>query len=315
MIAYVNGEYVPAESATISIFDRGLMHGDGVFDNVRTFGGRAFKVEEHLERLRKSMMYIELDPTFVIPELRQAITELVKRNGTEIADAGDVYVIEIVTRGPMPETGFLTDGTPTVIAMIKNLDFASLGALYDNGVELTSSLITRHFAGAIDPRVKTISKGATARAELKAGRLRRASGQGAWMLMLNSDGSIGESHASNICIVADGCLVRPPRYQALAGISVETLAEIARNIGLKVEERPLYLYDLLNAEGVFITGTSYCVLPVATLDGIEIAPNRALYSRLVDAWIELVRFDFVAQARERAGLPIAGDANEVGVLR
>jgi branched-chain amino acid aminotransferase len=308
MIAYVDGSYVDAANAKISIFDRGLMHGDGVFDNVRTFGGKPFKVEEHIDRLRRSLRYIEVEHDVLIPELTRAVYELVDRNRAEINAAGDVYVIMIVTRGIMPETGFHGENAPTVIAMVKNLDFDGFGPLYEDGAELASSILTQHFAGAMDPRVKTISKGAAARAELKAGRMKRAggrNGRGAWMVMFNLDGSIGESHASNVCILSDGCLVRPPRHQALRGVSVETLVELAEKIGLRVEERALYAYDLINADEVFITGTSYCVLPVVNLDGIELDNDRNVYSRLLEEWIELVEFDFVAQARERAGVASA----------
>jgi branched-chain amino acid aminotransferase len=108
--------------------------------------------------------------------------------------------------------------------------------------------------------------------------------------------------------VTRNVLVRPPRYEALEGVSLETLCELARELGLEVEERRLGLYDLLNADAAFMTGTSFSVLPVARVDGISVDRDDELYSKLLRSWIELVGVDFVQQARERVGAKVGAQA-------
>jgi branched-chain amino acid aminotransferase len=300
-IAYVNGEFVPAAEASISIFDRGLMNGDCVFDNVRTYGGRPFKVDEHLERLRKSLVYVGIEADELIAEFEQVIDELIDRNREEIEELGDVYVITMVTRGVMAPAGFMSEGGPTRIGMIKSLNLAGFGGLYETGADLTSSFLRTHFAGTVDPRVKTASRAGGVPAELKARRLRTDPDKpGSFVVMFNHDGSIGESHASNVSLVSGKRFVRPPRHQALEGVSLEILGDLAEELGFMVEERPIYLYDLVNADEVFVTGTSYGVVPVVSLDGEALNNGREVYDQLLDAWVDMAGFDFVTQAKERA---------------
>ncbi|MGI9557680.1 MAG: aminotransferase class IV [Solirubrobacterales bacterium] len=304
MITYVNGKYVPEDEAKVPVQDRGMLFGDGVYDIERTFDGAAFKLEEHLDRLRKSMKYIELDGDRLIGTVRDATHEVLARNADAIRGAGDVWIHQVVTAGA-GDLDLGQAGEPTVIVMLRPLEFGSFAPLYERGVDLTVSLLTRHFAGAVDPRVKSISRLAWARAERKATRMSGADprpGHSAWTVIFNDDGTIAEAVVSNLCIATKDRIVRPPRYEALEGAGLETLCELAQGLGLGVEERKLGLYDLVNADATFMTGTSFSVLPVAEVDGIPLDRDDALYSRLLQSWIDLVGFDFVEQAKERAGL-------------
>jgi branched-chain amino acid aminotransferase len=297
MIAYVNGKYVPHEEATISIDDRGVMYGDAVFDVTRTFAGIPFKLEEHLERLRRSLRYIELADDGLVDEVAAATREVVERSRDEIAAEGDVWIYQTVTRGVTSDPA----DPPTVIVKLRKLNFPVFGPLYRRGADLHVSLLTSHFAAPMDPRAKATNRLAAVRAELKGVRMRPLGG-GEWTLIFNPDGSISETHGANVAIVAEGRFVRPRRADALEGISLETTTEIAWDLGIEVEERPLTLYDVLNAEETILCGTSFSILPVNSLDGIALRRENHVYPQLVRAWTELTGVDFVAQAEERAAV-------------
>jgi branched-chain amino acid aminotransferase len=303
MIAYVNGSFVSEEDAKISVFDRGVLAGDAVFDTTRTFGTRIFRLEDHLARLARSLKYAELDADVALSEVRDATLELVERSRSYIEAEGDVWISQIVTRGELDamDFGTLLGAKPTVIVILRRINFASFGGLYDSGgVALTSSLLVGHFAGTLDPRVKSVSRLAAARAELAAIRYGRLVSGYAKAVILNQDGSIAEASGANLCIVKDGRLVHPPRHEALRGISLETVCELAQAVGLEVIEAKLTVYDLLDADETLITSTSFSVLPVTSIDGIPLPGRGPIYARLVERWVALVEFDFVTQARERA---------------
>lgn len=307
MIAYLNGEYLPHDEAKVSIDDRALMFGDSVFDVARTFGGAAFKMDDHLERLRRSLRYVELDADELVEEVAVGTEGVLERNRDEIEAEGDVWIDQIVTRGQVADP-FDPNFRPTVIVKLRRLNYTFFGPLYERGVDLHVSLLTNHFAAPMDPRAKAANRLAATRAELKGIRMKQFGG-GHWTIVFNPDGSVSETYAANICIVTGGKLVRPPREDALEGISLDTVAELAEDLGIPVEERKIWLYDLLNADETVLTATSFSLLPVNSVDGIPLSQQREVYGSLVRKWIELVGIDFVAQAERGAG---AGDNGRGG---
>ena len=303
MITYINGEFLPEDEAKISVFDHGFMLGDGVYEIERTFGGAPFRLDDHLDRLRRSLRYVELDGDALVAPVREATLEVIARNKDEIRDAGDVWVHQIVTGG----SGDLDLGAkaqPSIVVTLRPLQFDTFGPLYDGGgIDLEVSLLTRHFAGAMDHRVKATSRGAWTRAEHKTTRANQQDptpGQSTMTVIFNDDGSIAEAVVANLCIVEGDRLVRPPRYDALEGVSLKTLCEIAETLGMGVEERKLGLYDFINADASFVTATSFSLLPALSIDGIALDVDRDLYTKLLRGWIDLAGFDFVGQAQDRA---------------
>src|SRR5689334_6999640 len=146
MINYVNGSYLAEDDAKISIFDRGLMYGDAVFDSTRTYGGVPWKLDEHLERFRRSLRYVELDADALIPEVREACLGCVERSGDEVAEAGDVWISAVVTRGIMGGLDFDPQPRPTVVVMLRRINFAGFAHFYDSGgVDLSVSVVRGHF--------------------------------------------------------------------------------------------------------------------------------------------------------------------------
>ena len=303
MINYINGAMLADEDAKISVFDHGFMFGDGGYEIERTFGGKPFRLDDHLDRLRRSLKYVELDGDGLVAQVRDATLEVLAANKDEIDRVGDVWVHQIVTGG----AGDLDLGgaaKPSIVVTLRPLQFDTFGPLYDGGgIDLEVSLLTRHFAGAMDHRVKATSRGAWTRAERKTTRANRQSstpGQNAMTVIFGDDGSIAEAVVANLCIVEGDCLVRPPRYDALEGVSLKTLCEIAAVAGLGVEERKLGLYDFINADASFVTATSFSLLPALSIDGIALDQDRNLCAKLLRAWVKLVGFDFVAQAQEQS---------------
>lgn len=298
MITYVGGKYVPHEDAKISVDDRAIMFGDSVFDITRTFGGVAFRLEEHLDRLLKSMRYVEMDGDALMPEIREATDEVLSRNTPEIADVGDVLVEQIVTRGAISAAGADSNAVAAcVIVKLRALYFSSFAPFYRTGIDLHSSLLTSSFAGPMDPRVKGANRLANTRAELKGERM-RSQGRGHWTVMFNSDGSVAETHSANLAIVSEGKLMVPPERDMLGGISLMTLIELAQSVGLEVERRKLTLYDIINADETMLTATSFALLPVSGLDGIKLRNGREAFSQIQRAWFDYVGLDFVTQAEE-----------------
>lgn len=300
MITYVNGEFLPEDEAKISVFDRGFMFGDGVFEIERTFDGVPFRLDEHLERMRRSLKFIELAGNELVVAVRDATRQVLERNEGDIRRVGDVWVHQIVTGG-RTDVNLMVTSPPSIIVMLKELHFDTFGPLYDSGLDLHVSLLNRHFAGAVDHRVKATSRGAWVRGERKMTRA-NAQGKPGMTVIIGDDGSIAEALVANLCILTKGQIVRPPRSDALEGVSLDMFCELAKDIGLGVEERKLGLYDLINADATFITGTSFCILPALSIDGITLDQDRETYTKLLNAWIEYLGFDFVQQARERSGI-------------
>ena len=302
MLTYINGEFLPEDNAKISVFDHGFMLGDGVYEIERTFNGAPFRLDDHLNRLRRSLRYVELDGDALVVPVREATLELISRNENEIREAGDVWVHQIVTGGS-GDLDLGANAQPSIIVMLRPLQFDTFGPLYDGGgINLEVSLLTRHFAGAMDHRVKATSRGAWTRASNKTTRANHQDptpGQSVMTVIFGDDGSIAEAVVANLCIVEGDRLVHPPRYDALEGVSLRTLCEIAETLGMGVEERKLGLYDFINADASFVTATSFSLLPALSIDGIALDVDRDLYDKMLSAWIDLVGFDFAAQARAR----------------
>lgn len=308
MLAYVNGEFVEDAHASVSVRDRGFMLGDAVFEVWRTYGGNPSSkmIEKNLARLTRGLRYMELDPEPVVAEVRATGEELLSRNAEELADTGDALVFTIVTRGFVDEIAGGQGGAPTIVMFLNPIpDRGGAQAgddLYGKGARLTTSLMYRDPFGAVDPRIKTTSRFAYARAERKMSR----AGARTWTLFCDNNGNQTEASGGNVFIVEDGTLVRPPRERVLGGINMTTFFELAQELGIPVQERTLTLYDYLNADEVILTTTSVGAVRVTEVDGIVLTPKSDVYDRVLQAFFEYVGYDFVTPVRERAGVLTPG---------
>ncbi len=291
---WLNGEYYPRDRAQISMLDRGFKLGDVVYDTLRTFDGRLYKLSEHLERFERTLRYVRIDPGLSMTSLGRLIQEVVDRNEPVRREFGDDYMISpIVTRG----TGYrIKDaGAPSVSVFIDPIDFTSYGPMYSRGAR---GVITRSRSLSpqqLDPKVKHFSRLSYVMADLEASD---ADPQ-AFPIMLDMDGNVTESVGSNFAIVSGGAIRTPRDTAILQGVSRLAIGELAATLDIPVIEEDLQPYDVYTADEAFLCSTPFCLLPVGSVDNRGIAGGNVpgpVTSRLLAAWSEQVGLDIVDQA-------------------
>src|SRR3990172_86692 len=262
---YVDGTFVPESEAKISIFDHGLLYGDGVFEGIRAYNGRVFKLERHVHRLFASAKAIDLK----IPHTKEAMAGLIldacRRNRIR-----DGYVRPIVTRGP-GDLGLdprKCKRGPSVI-IIAQPTINLYGDAYVRGLKVVTSAYRRMPPEALSPSIKSLNYLNNIMARIDANQ---AGADEA--LFLDMQGYVSEASADNFFIVNGDRLLTPWTSTNLPGITRETVLELAPGIGLKPQERPFTLYDVYAADEAFITGTAAEVGPVVDVDGRAIGDGK-----------------------------------------
>ena len=261
MIVYVNGSYEPEERASVSVFDHGLLYGDGVFETVLARDGVVHRLDAHLDRLLRSLAAIGMDPPHDRDGFAKIVDDTVKRN-----DLRDAYVKLIVTRG--------TNGTPlldpagcvpTVICLARphtDDDPARLARI-ERGLTVKTSALRRPPADVLDPRIKSLNYLNLVLARIEA----RAAGTDE-ALLLDVHGHVCEAPGANVFVVSRGTL-HTPDHDILEGITRATVLDLA-----PTAERPLHLYDIYTADEVFLCSTAIGLIPVVTVDGRAIGTGR-----------------------------------------
>ena len=258
---WINGKLYDKQDAKISVYDHGLLYGDGVFEGLRSYGGKVFRLQQHLTRLWNSAKAILLEIPMTREAMAKAINETLKINGL-----ADGYIRLIVTRGA-GSLGLDPNRTadPQVI-IITDLIKVYPDELYSEGLEIITASTMRNHPAALSPRIKSLNylNNILAKIEcLQAGCMEA--------LMLNHKGEVAECTADNIFIVRDGVLFTPPTDAgALEGITREAVIELARQAGLEVREVPMTKHDVYIADECFLTGTAVEVIAVVKLDSRKI---------------------------------------------
>ncbi|MFA6600370.1 MAG: branched-chain-amino-acid transaminase [Candidatus Omnitrophota bacterium] len=272
LLIHINGQFFPKEEAVISVFDHGLLYGDGVFEGIRAYGGLVFKLREHLDRLWESAHTLLLQMPVTKKEMEKAILETLKRN--QLVDA---YIRVVVTRG----TGDLgldpakcKRATYFIITDKITLYPASL---YEKGLKIVTVPTVRNLPEAVNPAIKSLNylNNILAKIEAKNAGCIEA-------LMLNHQGYVTECTGDNVFMVRKNgspegkpALWTPPIYLgALRGITRQAILELAAEKKLAAEERILTRHDLYNADEVFLTGTAAEVIPVVSIDGRVIGTGK-----------------------------------------
>lgn len=257
MKIYLNGDYVEKEDAKVSVFDHGLLYGDGVFEGIRLYDGCVFKLDEHLERLEHSAKAILLDIPLSREELSEAVCETCRKNELQ-----NGYIRLIVTRGP-GHLGLTPDGCgpPNVIIIADEIQLYP-EEFYENGLKIISVATRRINASALPPAVKSLNYLNNILAKIEA---KRVGFQEA--LMLNDKGEVAECTGDNVFILSKGVLFTPPLDAgSLRGITRATVLDLADELEVPYREQALTRYDLWTADECFLTGTAAEVIPCVEVD-------------------------------------------------
>jgi len=266
---WLNGQLVPPEQATVSVFDHGLLYGDGVFEGIRAYNGRIFKLRTHLKRLYESAKAIRLTVPYTIDELDQAVRETVRAN-----DRQDCYIRLCVTRGvgTLGLHPFKCEH-PGVFIIADSITLYPQ-ELYDEGMDVITASTIRNHPAALSPRVKSMNylNNILAKIEaIDAGVLEA--------VMLNHQGLVAECTGDNIFIVrqhgGQTALLTPPLHAGtLEGVTMLTVEALAKQMGLPVVRTDLTKHDLYTAEEMLLTGTAAEVIPVTKVDGRAVGSGQ-----------------------------------------
>lgn len=255
---FISGNFYDKEDARISVFDHGLLYGDGVFEGIRTYDGRAFCLKEHIDRLYESAKAIRLEIPMSKQEMMDAIERTVALNGIK-----DGYVRVLVTRG----AGYLgldpaRTSNPQVIIIADKIQLYP-EELYEKGLSIVTVSTIRNHPNALNPRIKSLNYLNNILAKIEA-----IDAGASEALMLNHKGEVAECSGDNIFIVRRGVIYTPPTDAGiLEGITRNVVIRLARSAGYVVEERPLVRHDIYIADECFLTGTAAEIVPVVKCDG------------------------------------------------
>ncbi len=261
---YVDGEFVPAEKAAVSIYDHGLLYGDGVFEGIRAYNGRVFRLEDHVKRLYDSAKAIMLEVPITEEEMCSVILETLRKN-----DLSDAYIRPIVTRGK-GDLGLdpLKCPVPSVIVISQEWG-AMYGDLYEIGLTAVTVTVRRNSPAALPPNIKSLNYLNNILAKIEA----NIKG-GNEAIFLDAEGNVSEGSGDNIFIVKNGAIFTPHTMNNLKGITRLAVLEVAESKGYSLSEVDLGLFDLYTADEIFVTGTAAEVGPVTKIDGRVIGDGK-----------------------------------------
>jgi branched-chain amino acid aminotransferase len=282
MKVFIDGKYYDELDAKISVFDHGLLYGDGVFEGIRAYNRRVFKLKDHIDRLFNSARAILLEIPMSPEEVTNAVLEACRENKIR-----NGYIRLVVTRG----RGTLglnpkSCKRPSVIVIADKIQLYP-PEFYQRGLDIITVLTTRNLHSALNPAIKSLNylNNILAKIEANNGRCEEA-------VMLNAEGFVAECTGDNLFIVKNGELFTPPLSAgALYGITRQTVIELAGEAGLKVSEPNLTRYDLFNADECFLTGTGAEIVPVVKIDGRVIGAGNPgpITHQLVKAYHALTK--------------------------
>jgi len=299
-VVYQNGHFVAEADARISIFDSALMFGDMVFEMTRSFGGKQFRLREHLERLMAGIKILHIPLTLGIDELESICDEVVQRNLDAFSKTDEHRLMINVSRGPLGIYREIFDGIlePTVVVADFPLKWtvAGMGNLFDLGINAVVPSQRAIPASLMDPKIKNRSRLFYQIANIEVSKVK---GDRNWALLLDPDGYVTEGTGDNFFIVRDGEVITSFGTNVLRGVSRQYIFELCEELGIVCKEMNYGLYDVYTADEAFMTGTPFCLLPVSSLNDIAIGSDAMgpVTRRLLNRWSENVGLDIEAQIK------------------
>jgi branched-subunit amino acid aminotransferase/4-amino-4-deoxychorismate lyase len=294
--AFLNGRFIPAAQATISLVDTGFVQGTTIAEQLRTFGGRVFHVEDHLARLEHSAEMLGITIPMERQEIVQAAMTLVARNHALLAPGDDLGLSIFLTPGPYAaycEPGL---AEPTFCMHTYPLPFRLWVEKYEKGQALVTTEICQVPPQCWSPTLKCRSRMHYYLADRRANQIE----SGARAVLLDQEGCVTEASTANLLVFREGeGLVSPAHGTVLPGISLATISQLAERLGIPIGYHKLFPDDLAQASEIVLSSTPFCLLPATRFNGRPIGGGRPgpVFTRLLDAWSRMVGIDIAAQAR------------------
>jgi branched-chain amino acid aminotransferase len=263
---WIDGEWRTRETATVSVFDHGLLYGDGVFEGIRAYSGKVFKLKEHMDRLYDCAHAVLLEIPVPREEFARVIEEAVKRSGLQ-----DAYIRPIVTRG-VGDLGIdpRKCAKPTMIVIVDKINIWS-PERYEQGLSVITAGTPIPHREALSPRVKSLNYLCHAMAKLEANE---AGADEA--LMLDASGHVAEGTGQNVFVIKRGVLRTPPLHAGiLEGVTRSVVMQLAREAGHEVRQEMLNRFDVYTADEAFLTGSASEIAPIRSYDGRAIGAGKA----------------------------------------
>ncbi len=264
-LVYIDGQFLPKEKAMVNVFDHGLLYGDGVFEGIRAYENRVFRLDEHIDRLYDSAKAIHLDIQISKAEMTEIVLESCRKN--HIVNG---YIRLVVTRGvgDLGLNPYLCK-KPTIFCIAANIQLYPQ-ELYTTGMKIVTVPTTRNFVDALNPRIKSLNylNNILAKIEAIQSGVPEA-------LMLNTQGYVSECTGDNIFLIKKGRILTPNVASgALEGITRNAVIEIAREMGIEVKEEFITRFDVYTADEMFLTGTAAECIPVVEVDQRKIGEGK-----------------------------------------
>ena len=298
---YLSGQMVPESEAKISIFDSAIMLGDCLTESTRTFRHQPFRLEEHITRLFRSLKVCRVNPGLTPEELKRVTLDVLEANRSLMGEDDDCWIVHNISRGLMKPGPSPSQSNPaTVMIFTSHMDLRGWARYYTEGCHAVTSFSRAIPAQSLDARVKNRSRLFYTLADTEA----RMIDPDAQVVILDIDGNVSENKGGNIFAVIEGELLTPSTENCLAGISRQTVIELAQDLGIRVRETRLQAYDFYTADEVFFTSTPYCMMPATRFNGLTVGDGQVgpVTKRLLSAWSKRVGVDIVGQAQRQMRL-------------
>jgi branched-subunit amino acid aminotransferase/4-amino-4-deoxychorismate lyase len=302
-LVYLNGKMVPASLARLNIYDAGIVLGATVSEQTRTFRKKLFRLDDHLDRLFRSLRIAGMEIGTSKEELAQTSRELVAHNAAALEDWDDLGLCHFVTAGEIPTYagGQAVRSTPTICAHTYPLPFDQWAEKIQFGIHLITPTIRQVPPECVDPQMKCRSRMHYYLADREA----HMTDPEASALLLDVDGNVTETSTANFLLVENGTIISPSASNTLPGISRAMVIELAGRLEIPFVERHLQVSDIIRANEAFLSSTGFCLMPVTRLNFAPIADGKPgpIFRRVIDAWAQEVGIDIERQIVDGARTP------------
>ena len=300
-VVWFNGKFQPESEAKLSIYDSALMFGDMVFEMTRSFNKEQFKLREHIERLLHGIRILHIPLDYTASDIEKIVYETIDRNDHLFSDDDEHRIMIDVSRGLLGIYEGIDgiDKGPNLIVADFPLRWtvSGMGRLFDKGINAVITSQRALPASLMDPKIKNRSRLFYLMANIEASRFK---GEDNWALLLDTDGFIAEGTGDNFFIIKNGVVITPEGRNILRGVSRQyVLDTLCPELGIPCVEKNIEPYDVYTADEAFMTGTPFCMLPVTSLNEIDIGDGKIgnIFSKLIAKWSLNTGLDIIEQIK------------------